>query len=1048
MSNSPHLGIQLMSENVLQKEVLFNEAVITLDVVFSGIVIDITTVIPTSPADGDAYIVASGGSGAWTGADGNVVFYYNGWQVITIPLKTRLYVTSKSAFFTKNQSGWTQDASGTPTVLEDLQDVQAGSLVDGQMLVWKAAASKWVATTVAIATALAGLSDVSASAASAGQVLAYNASTSKWMPETLNLNTVLTSLSDVATPTGGYVAIWNATRSRLEWSAPSSLVTTSTLDNVGDVFTSGKKVGDVLMWNGAAWGPASYVNVYTFESMTDGPGTMKGAAGKVLVVNTTEDHIEYVDMSTALAGASVKLEAMSDVPSAIGTAGQVLVVNTTRNGFVYADPAPTLTAKVSGTQVDAAVSVLNFVGATVTEDSAGHVTVTVPTVPETTQISVHDHGTALNGVSTLDFEGTGVTLVQNGSTVSVTITEGATSSTLAALTDVNVAGVTAGQLLAYDTVTSTWKPYTVSSVIAKLPGTVKPALYELGPFAPPTAAMFPTRFQASGVNVNLISQRGLVVQPGSYLSPVANVQVCVLDRDLAANMAPWEMVCRVVPSAWETSGHFVGLSVRRGFNNAMIAVGIADDVADGDQRALSVFTYDGSRVETVVLTKRCDFDWLKIAFDGNNVVIYASADGQMWNQFSTISATNTLAGVPTKVGLFQRYTSQPTGNPGALYTYYQDPDYPAAPRIQNGFAEIAVGGLTDVDLTGLTDKQVLAYDLATTTWKPTSAAGGTGGATALSALTDVNVTEAAAIDGDVLTWDNSTGKWLAKASTGGSGSTGTAAVGAHAFWAIKMSEQSLVMAGNNVTGFVTLEMASVSGGATLCHGGAPFASSVYSAGSTPASNAFDTDASSLWNSTGNDPGTIGYQFTTAVSIAELRITARNDGYSGQAPHNFVVMYSDDGVVFTPLCEIFDASTWSNGQTKSYEIPTTVKASVISSGESGSSFNGVDIALFFQGEVGVSTMVCQYLAARAITIPAGASGSLGYAGTAPTADTVFTLSRDGSAAGSVTFAASSHTATVSTTADIALAAGDRLTLTSPAAANSIADVSITLVGARV
>ena len=97
----------------------------------------------------------------------------------------------------------------------------------------------------------------------------------------------------------------------------------------------------------------------------------------------------------------------------------------------------------------------------------------------------------------------------------------------------------------------------------------------------------------------------------------------------------------------------------------------------------------------------------------------------------------------------------------------------------------------------------------------------------------MNVTEAAAIDGDVLTWDNSTGKWLAKASTGSSGSTGTAAVGAHAFWAIKMSEQSLSMSGNNVTGFVTLEMASVSGGATLCSGGLAFASSVYSAGSTP-----------------------------------------------------------------------------------------------------------------------------------------------------------------------------------------------------------------------
>jgi len=52
-----------------------------------------------------------------------------------------------------------------------------------------------------------------------------------------------------------------------------------------------------------------------------------------------------------------------------------------------------------------------------------------------------------------------------------------------------------------------------------------------------------------------------------------------------------------------------------------------------------------------------------------------------------------------------------------------------------------------------------------------SSGGGGGGATALSGLSDVNVTEGAGINGYTLNWDNTTGKWVATAPVSGGSSS-------------------------------------------------------------------------------------------------------------------------------------------------------------------------------------------------------------------------------------------------------------------------------------
>lgn len=87
----------------------------------------------------------------------------------------------------------------------------------------------------------------------------------------------------------------------------------------------------------------------------------------------------------------------------------------------------------------------------------------------------------------------------------------------------------------------------------------------------------------------------------------------------------------------------------------------------------------------------------------------------------------------------------------------------------------------------------------------------------------------------------------------------------------------------------------------------------------------------------------------------------------------------------------------------------------------------------------------FIAARSITLPAGLTDSVGYATTAPTSAVSFDVKKNGVSAGSIDWLATANTATFTMSTATTLAAGDRVTITSPANCYSIAGVTITLLG---
>lgn len=87
----------------------------------------------------------------------------------------------------------------------------------------------------------------------------------------------------------------------------------------------------------------------------------------------------------------------------------------------------------------------------------------------------------------------------------------------------------------------------------------------------------------------------------------------------------------------------------------------------------------------------------------------------------------------------------------------------------------------------------------------------------------------------------------------------------------------------------------------------------------------------------------------------------------------------------------------------------------------------------------------FISPGVFSLPSGLSTSRGYAATPPTAATSFSIRKNGSVAGTMTFEASANVATFAMASATGFVAGDRLQLLAPADLNGIADIAATLIG---
>ncbi len=105
-----------------------------------------------------------------------------------------------------------------------------------------------------------------------------------------------------------------------------------------------------------------------------------------------------------------------------------------------------------------------------------------------------------------------------------------------------------------------------------------------------------------------------------------------------------------------------------------------------------------------------------------------------------------------------------------------------------------------------------------------------------------------------------------------------------------------------------------------------------------------------------------------------------------------------------------------------------------------------VAASYSGPTTPSQVVQRYVFGQATTFPAGLSGSQGAAGTAATGTATYSIEKNGSAVGTMAFAASATTASFTMSAATAFAIGDVLTIVAPASPDAtLASVFWSLVG---
>src|SRR5438874_9556745 len=106
-----------------------------------------------------------------------------------------------------------------------------------------------------------------------------------------------------------------------------------------------------------------------------------------------------------------------------------------------------------------------------------------------------------------------------------------------------------------------------------------------------------------------------------------------------------------------------------------------------------------------------------------------------------------------------------------------------------------------------------------------------------------------------------------------------------------------------------------------------------------------------------------------------------------------------------------------------------------------------VAGSWPGSPAAAQSIERYIFATAVTFPAGLAGSYGACGTAATAATTFTIAKNGSAVGTMDFAAGMSAASFAMGSATTFAAGDVLTIAAPATPDAtLANLAWTLAGA--
>jgi hypothetical protein len=139
--NTPRPALPLLAAAQAQKHVTHNEALLELDALIATVILDRDlSAPPSSPSDGDIYLVKPTGTGAWTGQDGKLAYAIDGGWRFYAPLEgLTAYVADEAKLIFYNGTAWTDFVSAVPLENVPLLGVNASADSTNKLTVASAA---------------------------------------------------------------------------------------------------------------------------------------------------------------------------------------------------------------------------------------------------------------------------------------------------------------------------------------------------------------------------------------------------------------------------------------------------------------------------------------------------------------------------------------------------------------------------------------------------------------------------------------------------------------------------------------------------------------------------------------------------------------------------------------------------------------------------------------------------------------------------------------------------------------------------------------------
>ncbi|MBX9814173.1 MAG: DUF2793 domain-containing protein [Sphingomonas sp.] len=109
---TPCLALPLLQPGQAQKELYHNEALTLLDLIVPGAVRAIAATPPAAPQPGEAWIVAAGASGAWSGRVGAIAGWTGGgWRFVAPREGLALWLSDSGVPARYRAGAWTTGAN-------------------------------------------------------------------------------------------------------------------------------------------------------------------------------------------------------------------------------------------------------------------------------------------------------------------------------------------------------------------------------------------------------------------------------------------------------------------------------------------------------------------------------------------------------------------------------------------------------------------------------------------------------------------------------------------------------------------------------------------------------------------------------------------------------------------------------------------------------------------------------------------------------------------------------------------------------------------------